>query len=260
MTRARAPLAVIAAVFWLVGVAGGQVSAASPGASTSAIASPDATPVPPGPPFPEPTEGQAVYDYAVRSSLTRSREGGNRSSMPSRRRPRPRSSSTPRGWSGRHHRGRSGGRRQGPDGRVGRRASRDQRRRDVCSESPTRAWPTAMCPALPGRAYDALAPRSGSPQGDLQTGMLPCWRGDLDSALLKVGSSGIVAGRSTTRRLRQPGAPAVRRPAARVPAPGRPVARSTTTPVASRPRRDPARSPRSIRSRAGPGPRSSSTP
>jgi uncharacterized membrane protein YgcG len=63
-SRSRAPLAVVATLFWLVTLAGGQVSAATPGASTSSIASPDATPVPPGPPYPEPVDGQAVYDYA----------------------------------------------------------------------------------------------------------------------------------------------------------------------------------------------------
>jgi uncharacterized membrane protein YgcG len=64
MTGSRTPLAIIAAMVWLFAVAGGQVSAASPAASTSAAASPDATPIPPGPPFPEPVDGQAVYDYA----------------------------------------------------------------------------------------------------------------------------------------------------------------------------------------------------
>jgi uncharacterized membrane protein YgcG len=47
--RLRAALALTAAVWWLVAISSGSVAAASP---------------PPGPPFPEPIDGQAVYDYA----------------------------------------------------------------------------------------------------------------------------------------------------------------------------------------------------
>ena len=53
MDRLRGPLALLAALAWLLVVAGGPVAAASP------------APAPPaGPPFPEPVVDQAVYDYA----------------------------------------------------------------------------------------------------------------------------------------------------------------------------------------------------
>jgi uncharacterized membrane protein YgcG len=54
MRRPRAAISLIAAVLWLMAVAIGSTSAASP--------SPTAPPA--GPPFPEPVDGQAVYDYA----------------------------------------------------------------------------------------------------------------------------------------------------------------------------------------------------
>ncbi len=53
MDRLRGPLALLAALAWLLVIAGGPVAAASP------------APAPPaGPPFPEPVVDQAVYDYA----------------------------------------------------------------------------------------------------------------------------------------------------------------------------------------------------
>ena len=52
MHRSRRALALVAAVLWIVALAAGPVVAASP--------SPPAA----GPPFPEPIDGQAVYDYA----------------------------------------------------------------------------------------------------------------------------------------------------------------------------------------------------
>jgi uncharacterized membrane protein YgcG len=52
MHRSRRALALVAAVLWIVALAAGPAMAASP--------SPPAA----GPPFPEPIDGQAVYDYA----------------------------------------------------------------------------------------------------------------------------------------------------------------------------------------------------
>jgi uncharacterized membrane protein YgcG len=54
MRRPRAAISLLAALLWLMAVAIGSASAASP--------SPTAPPA--GPPFPEPVDGQAVYDYA----------------------------------------------------------------------------------------------------------------------------------------------------------------------------------------------------
>jgi uncharacterized membrane protein YgcG len=65
MTRHRAPLSVLASIIWLVAIAAGPVVAASPSPSTAPSGTiVGATPPPPGPPFPEPVDGQAVYDYA----------------------------------------------------------------------------------------------------------------------------------------------------------------------------------------------------
>jgi uncharacterized membrane protein YgcG len=65
MHRLRAALALIAALWWLIAVALGPVAAASPApVATSVVASPGSTSPMPGPPFPEPIDGQAVYDYA----------------------------------------------------------------------------------------------------------------------------------------------------------------------------------------------------
>ncbi|MEA2609019.1 MAG: uncharacterized protein QOJ75_1262 [Chloroflexota bacterium] len=52
MTLRRVPLSIIGALVWGLAVAAGPSSAASPGAP------------PPGPPFPQPNAGQAVYDFA----------------------------------------------------------------------------------------------------------------------------------------------------------------------------------------------------
>ena len=52
MTGRRRGLAVLGALIWLLAAAVGGASAADPSAP------------PPGPPFPEPVEGQAVYDFA----------------------------------------------------------------------------------------------------------------------------------------------------------------------------------------------------
>ena len=54
MNRTGRVLALLAAVVWLVALAVGPAVAASPSPSTPAA----------GPPFPEPVDGQAVYDYA----------------------------------------------------------------------------------------------------------------------------------------------------------------------------------------------------
>lgn len=65
MSRYRASLSVLASVVWLFAVAVGPAVAASPSPSTtSATTSVGGSPPPVGPPFPEPTDGQAVYDYA----------------------------------------------------------------------------------------------------------------------------------------------------------------------------------------------------
>jgi uncharacterized membrane protein YgcG len=65
MHRLRAALGLIAALSWLLAVALGPVAAASPAPSaTSTVAPSGSTAPPPGPPFPEPVDGQAVYDYA----------------------------------------------------------------------------------------------------------------------------------------------------------------------------------------------------
>ncbi len=65
MHRTRSILAAIAATAWLAAVLVSPIAAASPSpVPPSAGASPGATPPPPGPPFPEPIDGQAVYDYA----------------------------------------------------------------------------------------------------------------------------------------------------------------------------------------------------
>lgn len=52
MSRRHTPVALLAAVAWLFSVALGVVAAADPSAP------------PPGPPYPAPIAGQAVYDYA----------------------------------------------------------------------------------------------------------------------------------------------------------------------------------------------------
>lgn len=67
MQRIRAPLAFLAVAAWLLVVAIGPVmAAASPPSVPGSAISPAAagSPPPPGPPFPEPVNGQAVYDYA----------------------------------------------------------------------------------------------------------------------------------------------------------------------------------------------------
>ena len=67
VVRYRAGLAVIASVVWLFAIALGPVFAASP--EPSAAATPPrsgvaSSPPRPGPPFPDPIDGQAIYDYA----------------------------------------------------------------------------------------------------------------------------------------------------------------------------------------------------
>lgn len=52
MIRRRVALSTVGALIWYLAIAAGSISAASPAAP------------PPGPPFPEPTLGQAVYDFA----------------------------------------------------------------------------------------------------------------------------------------------------------------------------------------------------
>jgi uncharacterized membrane protein YgcG len=52
MTRRRVALSIVGTLVWCLAMAAGSVSALSASAP------------PPGPPFPEPTEGQAVYDFA----------------------------------------------------------------------------------------------------------------------------------------------------------------------------------------------------
>ena len=52
MITRRRTLSIVGATVWGLALAAGVVSAADP------------TPPPPGPPFPEPIENQAVYDYA----------------------------------------------------------------------------------------------------------------------------------------------------------------------------------------------------
>ena len=52
MTRRRIALSIVGALAWSFVIAAGSISAASP------------TAPPPGPPFPQPTDGQAVYDFA----------------------------------------------------------------------------------------------------------------------------------------------------------------------------------------------------
>ncbi|MEO8437764.1 MAG: TPM domain-containing protein [Chloroflexota bacterium] len=65
MHRSRAFLGALVAGAWLAVVGIGPVAAASPSPpAPAAIESPGSTPPPPGPPFPEPIDGQAVYDYA----------------------------------------------------------------------------------------------------------------------------------------------------------------------------------------------------
>jgi uncharacterized membrane protein YgcG len=65
VSRCRATSGVLAAVLWIFAVAVGPVVAASPSpAATPAATAVTASPPPPGPPFPEPIDGQSVYDYA----------------------------------------------------------------------------------------------------------------------------------------------------------------------------------------------------
>ena len=64
VSRYRAPLSVLASVVWLVAVAVGPVVAASPSPSAAPSGTIVGAPPPPGPPFPEPVDGQAVYDFA----------------------------------------------------------------------------------------------------------------------------------------------------------------------------------------------------
>jgi uncharacterized membrane protein YgcG len=65
MSRRRVPLSLLASIIWLVAIAVGPAVAASPspGASPAPTSIGDAPP-PVGPPFPEPVDGQAIYDYA----------------------------------------------------------------------------------------------------------------------------------------------------------------------------------------------------
>ena len=55
MHRSRRAVSLVAAILWLIALAAGPALAASPSPSSPPAA---------GPPFPEPIDGQAVYDYA----------------------------------------------------------------------------------------------------------------------------------------------------------------------------------------------------
>jgi uncharacterized membrane protein YgcG len=61
VTRHRAAPAIVAAILWLFAMTAGGVSAASP---SPAVPSASASVPQPGPPFPDPVDGRAVYDYA----------------------------------------------------------------------------------------------------------------------------------------------------------------------------------------------------
>jgi uncharacterized membrane protein YgcG len=68
MQRTRASLTLVVALSWLLLVAIGPVASASaatgPGIASVAVARDAPSAPPPGPPFPEPVDGQAVYDFA----------------------------------------------------------------------------------------------------------------------------------------------------------------------------------------------------
>ncbi len=65
MTRRRRALLIVGILAWCLALAAGAASAASPSAP------------PPGPPFPQPTAGQAVYDFAGVLSRGRHRQRGS---------------------------------------------------------------------------------------------------------------------------------------------------------------------------------------
>ena len=218
-----------------------------------------------GPPFPDPVDGQAVYDYAGVLRQTTVAPGRGRSSTRSRRRPRPRSSVYTQATRARRHHDRGGrGRRRRADGPVGRRAGRRQRR----PGDPVR--PRHQPPARPGPAVRRLRlrrARTSAPTSSRRSStsdMLPLLAGRRP----RLGAAGRAReGRAGGRRSTAPGTdpvggqPAVarRRPARRSRSP-RPTAPSTTTPASCRRTRSSRPRRRSTRSRRGPAPRSSSTP